>query len=172
MDIEWDVNRTNLSKFERGLCQLGRITNLTLASMSRLRNGKIFFSFISIGIGKVPPAKYPKNVMTAISLDNKEVYRASVKKTTESKLTISINNRPEYQSVDGERDWERASQQSNCLPPGPVKPTPLFSPCMSRGGDKEALSGGEPREFWWPSYSLPSRYATTPYWTSSLFTCT
>ena len=121
--------------------------------------------------------------MTTISLDNKEtgVYRASVAKTTESRLTISINDVPRYQSaVEGgeslrgrqQRDRrEYGGQHSNCLPPGPVKPTPVFDPCKSRGGDNAALLGGEPLEFEWLSYSFPSKYATTPYWTSSLFTC-
>jgi len=60
-------------------------------------------SFISIGIVEAPPAKYPKTSMSTISLDNKEVYRASVKKTTESKSTISIDDRPKHQSANGEK---------------------------------------------------------------------
>ena len=72
---------------------------------------------------------------------------------------------------DRERDRRKYSgQHSNCRPPGPVKPTPLFDPRMSRGGDEAALLRGEPLKFEWASYSFPSRYATTPYWTSSLST--
>jgi len=73
---------------------------------------------------------------------------------------------------DRERDWgEYGGQHSSCRPPGPVKPTPLFDPWMSRRGDEATLLG-ERLEFEWASYSFPSRYATTPYWTSSLLTWT
>ena len=106
--------------------------------------------------------------MTAISLDNKEtgIYRASVWKTTESKLTISVKNISELQSagesegksegeeIEGE-EREHGGQHSSCRPPGPVKP--LFDPWVSRGGDEAALLEGEPPEFEGASYSLPSR---------------